>query len=85
MKFMNKDVFEFRNYRAYILHRISQMPKGGRGVRIALAKAVSSPVSHISQVLNGLTHLSLEQAELMNKFWGHNEEETDFFFIAHSI
>ncbi|MES2802076.1 MAG: TIGR02147 family protein [Bdellovibrionota bacterium] len=78
---MNKDIFSFKDYKAYINHKILLLPKGGRGARIALAKAISSPVSHISQVLNGNSHLSYEQAEAMNEFLGHTEEEADFFLL----
>jgi uncharacterized protein (TIGR02147 family) len=78
---MEKDIFSFKSYRAYILHRITGMPKSGRGMRLALAKAISCPVSHISQVLNNISHLSLEQAEAANEFLGHTEEEGDFFLL----
>jgi uncharacterized protein (TIGR02147 family) len=78
---MKKNVFEFNDYKTYLEAAISAQPKGGRGVRMALAKAMGSPVSHISQVLNGKSHLSLEQAEGVNGFFGHTQDEALFFFL----
>lgn len=69
-------VFDFQEYRDYLKHRTE-----GRGQRSALAKAINSPVSHISQVLGGLSHMSLEQGEAANKYWEHSEDEGEFFLL----
>mgnify|MGYP001288338792 FL=1 len=63
------------------MDRFHSMPKAGRGVRKALSEAIGSPTSHISQVLNGNSHFSLEQAEAVNEFLGHNGRESDFFLL----
>jgi uncharacterized protein (TIGR02147 family) len=52
-----------------------------KGLRLALAKALQVQPAMISQVLKGHSHLSLEQAERANRFFGHSEEESEFFFL----
>jgi uncharacterized protein (TIGR02147 family) len=78
---MAKDIFDYRDYKAYVRAMISSQSKGGRGIRMALAKAMGSPVSHISQVLGGSSHFSMEQAEAVNGYFGHTEEEAGFFLL----
>lgn len=78
---MKKDIFDYKDYKSYLEAFIKSQPKGGRGVRMAIAEHISCPVSHISQILNGKSHLSLEQAEGINEFIGHTQEEAQFFFL----
>ena len=78
---MNKDLFDYRDYKDYLHSVIAARPKRGRGTRMALAAALSSPVSHISQVLSGDSHFSMEQAEGVNEFLGHTQEEAAFFLL----
>jgi uncharacterized protein (TIGR02147 family) len=78
---MEKDVFEYRDYKAYLKATIASKPKGGRGIRIGLARSLGCPVSHISQILNGSSHLSMEQAEGVNLFFGHSPVEASFFLL----
>lgn len=76
-----KDIFDYRDYKAYLQAYIDSKPKGGRGVRLALANHIGSPVSHISQIFNGKSQLSLEQAEGVNEFVGHTDDEAQFFLL----
>jgi uncharacterized protein (TIGR02147 family) len=76
-----KDLFEFDDYKAYLKAAIEAKPKQGRGVRLAMARHVACPVSHISQVLSGSSHFSMEQGESVNEFMGHTEEEAQFFLL----
>ncbi len=78
---MKKDIFDYKDYKSYLHHFIERQPKNGRGVRLAMAKHLSSPVSHVSQLLNGNSHLSLEQAEGLNDFFGHTQDEAHFFIL----
>lgn len=81
---IDKFVFEFKDYRKYLKYRLL-LPEAGRGSRTALARALSSPISHISQVLAEATHFSLEQAEAANTFLNHNEQESEFFLLLVSL
>ena len=78
---MKKDIFDYNDYKSYLEAYISAQPKAGRGLRLQLAEHIGVPVSHISQVLNGKSHLSLEQAEGVNEFLGHTDDEAQFFFL----
>lgn len=75
-----KSVFEFRDYKAYLLSRTG--PSGTRtGKRSGIASAAKCNTAYVSQVLNGSSHFSLEQAEKIGREFGHTEEETHFFLL----
>ena len=78
---MKESVFDYQDYKKFLRALISSRPKGGRGIRLAIAKHIGCPVSHISQVLNGKPHLSMEQAEGLNEYLGHTQDEAAFFFL----
>jgi uncharacterized protein (TIGR02147 family) len=73
------ELYDYDDYRRYLIDWIDSRPKKGRGIRAELARALGSPVSHISQVLNGVSDFSFEQAEDISLYIGHNSEEADFF------
>jgi uncharacterized protein (TIGR02147 family) len=77
---MKNDIFEYSDYKAYLKALLSS--KGAdRGRKAAAAKASQIQATYLSQVLNGHVHLSLEQADLMNTFLMHNEDESHFFLL----
>ncbi len=78
---MEKDLFDYIDYRAFLLAWISAQPKRGRGVRASLARAMKCPVSHVSQVLGGISHLTPEQAEEANEYLGHTKDEAEYFLL----
>ena len=75
------DIFDFQDYRRYLNHFISQQPRQGRGLKNKMALFLGSPTSHISQVLSGKTHFTLEQSEELNVFLQHTEDEAHFFLL----
>ena len=70
---MDKNIFEFRNYKAYLDHLISSKPGKGRGMRSSIAKALHCQTSYISQVLNEEAHFSLEQGDALNRLLDHSD------------
>jgi uncharacterized protein (TIGR02147 family) len=74
-----QEIYDYDDYRKYLLDWIESRPKNGRGLRAELARALTSPVSHISQVLSGVSDLTFEQAEDVSQYIGHDSEESDFF------
>lgn len=78
---MNKEIYEYTNYRSYLLDWAADRPKQGRGFRASLARTISCPISHISQVLSGKTHFTFEQAEEVNSFLGHTAEQAEYFLL----
>ncbi len=75
------NVFEFKDYKKYLNHKIKEMPARGRGVRLKLSQALSCQTAYISQVLNQDTNFSLEQGIKVSDFFGHTKDETQFFLI----
>lgn len=75
------DVFDYLDYKAYLRCWIRGQSKGGRGVASELARFIQCQTSHVSQVLNSGSHFSLEQAELVSRFLGHNSDERRFWLL----
>lgn len=78
---MNKSVFEFTNYKLYLQHWLTGLPGSGRGMQAKIAKAIGCQSGYVSQALNTSAHFSLEQAEALNAFLGHTQEEANFFLL----
>lgn len=71
-------IWEFQNYRDYLIFRLGA--EGSRsGSRKAMAAAIQVHTTHVSQVLKSKAEFSLEQAEAINSFFGHTEDEGDYF------
>lgn len=78
---MEKTIFDFLDYKAYLKALIRSRPGGGRGFRSELAQAAGVQRTFITQVLGGSSHLSLEQAVRVSRFLGHSDEELDFLLL----
>jgi uncharacterized protein (TIGR02147 family) len=78
---MKKNIFEYKNYKSYMLEKIQSFPGGGRGLRLKMAQYLGCQTAFISQVLNKHVHFSLEQAVKLNQFWEHNKDEGKFFIL----
>lgn len=71
-------LFNFHSYRDYLKERLEE--KGPRsGLKRRAAEALAVHTTFISQVVLGKADLSLDQAENMNLFLRHNEEEGEYF------
>lgn len=77
---MDNIVFEFSSYKPYLERRLGGY-RQRRGQRSQVAKALSCQPTFVTQVLNGNAHFSLEQAERLNRYLGHSEDESEFFFL----
>ncbi|MGE3608449.1 MAG: DUF4423 domain-containing protein [Bacteriovoracaceae bacterium] len=74
-------LFEFVDYRKYILSYIEKMPKRGHGFRTQMATALKCKTSFVTQVLNGEQDFNLEQAHALNELFHHGEYESRYFLI----
>lgn len=75
-----KTVFEFNEYKKYLINKLEH--KGARrGNKALLSQAINIQAAYLSKVLNGDAHLNLEQADLVNDFFLHSQEESHFFFL----
>jgi uncharacterized protein (TIGR02147 family) len=78
-KSMSKNVFDFDDYKLFILESIDEMPARGRGAKTALANAMGCQAAYLSQVLGGSAQLSSEQALASAQFFKLSAEETEIF------
>jgi uncharacterized protein (TIGR02147 family) len=78
---MTTSVFEFEDYKAFLLACIESAPNSGRGVRRELADFAGCQVAYVSHVLAGERHFNLEQAEAAARFFALRDDETEFFFL----
>ncbi|OFZ21319.1 MAG: hypothetical protein A2X94_07675 [Bdellovibrionales bacterium GWB1_55_8] len=76
---MKKDIFQYRDYKAYIEDWITAQPARGRGLKAKLAEVMGCNTTYVAQILNANAHLSSEQAERASRFIGHSYSETLFF------
>ena len=76
---MKKEIFEYTDYKSYLKDFIQQLPRGGRGFKSDLAKAMNCHSGYVSQVLGGKADFSLEQGQAINQLLGHAPEESHFF------
>ncbi|MBS1982703.1 MAG: TIGR02147 family protein [Bdellovibrionales bacterium] len=76
---MRAQVFDFEDYKKYLLKVLNQNET--RGQRTRLAAVMNCHTAYVSQVLNGKAQISLEQAVRVNEFLGHSREEGHFFLL----
>lgn len=73
-------IWDFTEYRPYMTEKLGA--EGSRnGLRKQLAAAIPVHTTFVSQVLKGRAEFSLEQAEAINTFFGHTEDESDYFLL----
>jgi uncharacterized protein (TIGR02147 family) len=75
-----KTVFDFNDYKAYLAERAGGR-RQRRGIRSLIAKTLKCQPTYVSQVLNGSADFSPEQAEVLNRFFGHTREESTYFLL----
>jgi uncharacterized protein (TIGR02147 family) len=78
---MKKTIFDYQNYKTYIVERIANSPSKGRGIKLKLSEALHCQTAFVSQVLNGEPNFSLEQGVRVNSFLEHTKEESRFFLL----
>jgi uncharacterized protein (TIGR02147 family) len=78
---MEQPIFDFDDYKPFIVALIETFPNEGRGVRRKLAEACGCQVAYVSHVLAGDKNFSLEQAEAAARFFCLREDETEFFLL----
>lgn len=81
MKRTTSNIFDFKDYKAFILNRIDTQVGSRSGQRSALAAAMACQLAYLSKVLNSssASDLSLEQAEAAARFFALNKVETSYF------
>lgn len=73
-------IWDYLDYRGYLLARLGD--EGSRtGLRKKLAEAIPVHTTFVSQVLKGRAEFSLEQAEAINVFFEHTDDEGEYFLL----
>lgn len=78
---MKASLFDYKDYKIYLKHRIQKESKAQRGHQRKLAEVIRLSPSYLSQVLHGKPQLTLEQALLINNFYLHDKVEAKFFIL----
>ena len=78
---MNNSIYDYDDYKSYIIEKIDSSPSKGRGVKLKISEYLGCHTAFVSQVLNGQPNFSLEQAVKLNKFFDHTKDESRFFIL----
>ena len=71
-------IFEFQDYKKFVLAELSQRPKGGRGEFLRIAKALNIHTTMVTHIFRGDYHLTLEQALALAEYFGLSEFDTEY-------
>lgn len=74
-------IYDYKDYKAFVIDWINLTPSKGRGQRMRLAEAIGCQTPFITHVLSGDYHFSLEQAEACARWMALNEVDTEFFVL----
>lgn len=72
-------VFEYSDYKKYVLERVESTPEAGRGQWTKIARHLRAPLSTISLVFRGDRDLTPDQASDLCVYFGLTARETDYF------
>lgn len=78
---MNKAIFEYSAYPAFLKDWIGAQPKKGHGLRLKMAECLNRQSVFISQVLHGDADLSASQAQILGEWMQLSEGETHYFLL----
>jgi uncharacterized protein (TIGR02147 family) len=76
---MVKDIFQFDDYRRYLVSALDA--DGERGRRSRLAEALRCQPAFVSRVLKGEADFSQEHGMVVNVFLDHRDEESEYFMV----
>ncbi len=76
------DIFTFTSYQEFLKSHIKSLPNRGRGEISKMAKALGIQQSLLSQILNGVRDLSVEQAFGMGVYLQLTPLEAEYFSTA---
>src|SRR5690349_12986745 len=74
-------IFEFANYKEWVLSFIQNMPKRGYGQFRKIAQHLNVSSVIVSQIFKGNRDLTIEQAYDLATYFGMTELETKYFLL----
>lgn len=78
---MKQSIFNYLDYRDYLLEKFKSEAKGGYGLKSKLAAQLNCDTGFVSKVFGGKNNFSGEQALIIADFLGLNEAETHFLVL----
>lgn len=78
---MEKTIYEYTDYKPYLIDKIQDSPGKGRGLKLKMAQHLNCQNTFVSQVLNGEANFSFEQGILLNTFFELDREEGKYFLL----
>lgn len=72
-------IYEFNDYKKFVIFRIERSPRGGRGLYRRIAELLGIHTSYVSQIFSGDRDISPEQAWQLCGFFSLNDLESEFF------
>ncbi|MGZ3696344.1 MAG: TIGR02147 family protein, partial [Bdellovibrionota bacterium] len=78
---MNKALFEYSAYSAFLKDWISAQPRKGHGLRLKMAECLGRQSVFISQVLHGDADLSASQAQILAEWMQLSDSETHYLLL----
>lgn len=74
-------IFEYRDYKKFLIEWIKEQPKGGRGQLKKMADGLRVSTTLMSQIISGDKHLSMELAAEVCDYLGMQEKEAEYFIL----
>jgi uncharacterized protein (TIGR02147 family) len=74
-------IYDYDDYKKFIVDWIELGANKGRGLRIQLAKALSCQTPYVTHVLSGDYHFSPEQGTACAEWMGINEIDTEYLLL----
>ena len=76
-----KPIFNYLDYKTYVLERFSSMPRKGRGELGKIAKDLRMHPTRVSHIFRGDMNLTLEQACGVSHYLGLSSVESEYFLL----
>lgn len=73
-------IFDFKEYREYLLKYIEGLPSKGRGHKKFLSEKLRISTVAMTHIFNGKNSLTLDQGLVISEEYGHTELERQYFF-----
>jgi len=77
----SKEIFDYRDYRKYLIETLRSRPKQGHGEKSKMASAIQCHNAYFSQILQGKADLSPEQAFLLARYLRLSPDENEYWLL----
>src|SRR4051812_29932070 len=78
-------VFEFDDYKKFVLARLRSMPKRGHGQFRRIAQLLNIHTTMVTHIFKGDAQLTIDHALKLGQHWGLDPLEKDYFIMLLQI